>query len=153
MFTDSSRCIVIVGAQWGDEGKGKITDVLAEQATLVARYQGGANAGHTVLVNGEEFIPAAIEAGAVAIVTRPQAAVEGAARIADAEPLGFRAKLWGREIVESRQIHRANSELVCCSAFFAESQSSAICAFRDSRPPNFCSPRMRDANPSRTSEP
>ncbi len=65
MFKDSSRCIVIVGAQWGDEGKGKITDVLAEQATLVARYQGGANAGHTVLVDGEEFILHLIPSGAI----------------------------------------------------------------------------------------
>jgi adenylosuccinate synthase len=46
---------VVVGAQWGDEGKGKITDILAEQAEAVIRYQGGSNAGHTVVVNGEEF--------------------------------------------------------------------------------------------------
>ncbi len=65
MFRGSSRCIVIVGAQWGDEGKGKITDVLAEQATLVARYQGGANAGHTVLVGEEEFILHLIPSGAL----------------------------------------------------------------------------------------
>lgn len=49
-------CVVVVGAQWGDEGKGKIVDVLAEDADLVARYQGGANAGHTVVVDGEEFV-------------------------------------------------------------------------------------------------
>ncbi len=49
-------CQVVVGAQWGDEGKGKIVDVLAEQADVVARYQGGANAGHTVVVDGEEFV-------------------------------------------------------------------------------------------------
>ncbi|HET6617143.1 MAG TPA: adenylosuccinate synthase [Gemmatimonadota bacterium] len=49
-------CQVVVGAQWGDEGKGKIVDVLAERADVVARYQGGANAGHTVVVGGEEFI-------------------------------------------------------------------------------------------------
>jgi adenylosuccinate synthase len=65
MFQDTTRCIVIVGAQWGDEGKGKITDVLAEQATLVARYQGGANAGHTVLVEAEEFILHLIPSGAL----------------------------------------------------------------------------------------
>jgi len=47
--------IVIVGAQWGDEGKGKVIDVLAERAAVVARYQGGSNAGHTVLVGDEEF--------------------------------------------------------------------------------------------------
>lgn len=46
---------VIVGAQWGDEGKGKITDILAEVATAVVRYQGGSNAGHTVVVDGEKF--------------------------------------------------------------------------------------------------
>ena len=46
---------VIVGAQWGDEGKGKITDILAERAAAVVRYQGGSNAGHTVVVNGDEF--------------------------------------------------------------------------------------------------
>src|SRR5215211_8781545 len=45
--------LVIVGAQWGDEGKGKVTDLLAEQADLVVRFQGGNNAGHTI-VRGEE---------------------------------------------------------------------------------------------------
>ena len=42
--------VVVVGAQWGDEGKGKVVDVLAEHFDIVARYQGGANAGHTVYV-------------------------------------------------------------------------------------------------------
>src|SRR5213592_2942920 len=47
--------IVIVGAQWGDEGKGKITDLLAEQADVVIRYQGGNNAGHTIVRGGETY--------------------------------------------------------------------------------------------------
>ena len=47
--------IVIVGAQWGDEGKGKLTDLLAEQADVVVRFQGGNNAGHTIVRDGEEF--------------------------------------------------------------------------------------------------
>src|ERR1700737_3874783 len=47
--------IVIVGAQWGDEGKGKITDLLAEQADAVIRFQGGNNAGHTIVRNGDEW--------------------------------------------------------------------------------------------------
>ena len=47
--------IVIVGAQWGDEGKGKVTDLLAEQADLVIRFQGGNNAGHTIIRDGETF--------------------------------------------------------------------------------------------------
>lgn len=48
-------CVVLIGAQWGDEGKGKVTDFLAEKADLVVRYQGGNNAGHTVVVGEEEF--------------------------------------------------------------------------------------------------
>lgn len=48
--------IVIVGAQWGDEGKGKIADTLAEKSDLVVRYQGGNNAGHTLVVNGKKNI-------------------------------------------------------------------------------------------------
>ena len=47
--------LVIVGAQWGDEGKGKVTDLLAERADLVIRFQGGNNAGHTIVRDGEEF--------------------------------------------------------------------------------------------------
>ncbi len=74
MFSDSVRCVVVVGAQWGDEGKGKIVDVLAEQATIVARYQGGANAGHTVRVgegaNEEEFILHLIPSGILNRETR-----------------------------------------------------------------------------------
>lgn len=46
---------VVVGAQWGDEGKGKITDMLAEKADVIARFQGGNNAGHTIVRDGEEF--------------------------------------------------------------------------------------------------
>ena len=49
-------CQVVVGAQWGDEGKGKIVDVLAREADVIARYQGGANAGHTVVVGSERFV-------------------------------------------------------------------------------------------------
>lgn len=47
--------IIVVGTQWGDEGKGKIVDYLAEKADVVVRYQGGNNAGHTVVVDGKEF--------------------------------------------------------------------------------------------------
>jgi adenylosuccinate synthase len=48
--------LVITGAQWGDEGKGKVVDVLTERADVVARYQGGHNAGHTVVIKDEQFI-------------------------------------------------------------------------------------------------
>ena len=47
--------VVIVGAQWGDEGKGKVVDLLAERAEVVVRFQGGNNAGHTIVRDGEEF--------------------------------------------------------------------------------------------------
>jgi adenylosuccinate synthase len=74
MFGPKTHCVVVVGAQWGDEGKGKIVDVLAERADLVVRYQGGANAGHTVDTGagGGEFvlhqIPSGILQGAVCVV-------------------------------------------------------------------------------------
>ncbi len=54
---------IIVGAQWGDEGKGKIIDCLSERADCVARYQGGANAGHTVVIGTERFILHLIPSG------------------------------------------------------------------------------------------
>jgi adenylosuccinate synthase len=47
---------VVVGAQWGDEGKGKIIDILSESADVVVRYQGGANAGHTIVIAGQQYI-------------------------------------------------------------------------------------------------
>jgi len=50
------RKLVVLGAQWGDEGKGKIVDLLSEGYDITVRYQGGSNAGHTVVVNGERFV-------------------------------------------------------------------------------------------------
>src|SRR5512146_2804367 len=50
------KTAVVVGAQWGDEGKGKIVDVLSSRFTVVARYAGGHNAGHTVTINGKRFV-------------------------------------------------------------------------------------------------
>jgi len=55
--------IVIVGTQWGDEGKGKIVDLLAEFADIVVRFQGGNNAGHTMVVKGEQFISHLVPSG------------------------------------------------------------------------------------------
>jgi adenylosuccinate synthase len=53
---NKGKTAVIVGAQWGDEGKGKIVDVLSEEFSIVARYAGGHNAGHTVIINGKKFV-------------------------------------------------------------------------------------------------
>jgi adenylosuccinate synthase len=72
VFGPKVQCVVVVGAQWGDEGKGKLVDVLAERADLVVRYQGGANAGHTVHIAAGEFvlhqIPSGILQGAVCLI-------------------------------------------------------------------------------------
>jgi adenylosuccinate synthase len=57
------KTAVVVGAQWGDEGKGKIVDVLSERFKLVARYSGGHNAGHTVTIKGKKFILQLIPCG------------------------------------------------------------------------------------------
>jgi adenylosuccinate synthase len=59
---------VILGAQWGDEGKGKIVDVLSEKFSVVARYAGGHNAGHTVIIAGRKFVLQLIPCG----VLRPE---------------------------------------------------------------------------------
>ncbi|MGE0352772.1 MAG: adenylosuccinate synthase [Gemmatimonadales bacterium] len=63
MFDPKTHCVVVVGAQWGDEGKGKLVDVLAERADMVVRYQGGANAGHTVHAGEDQFILQQIPSG------------------------------------------------------------------------------------------
>ena len=60
--------MVIVGAQWGDEGKGKIVDVLTKTFSVVARYAGGHNAGHTVIINGKKFVLQLVPGG----VLRPE---------------------------------------------------------------------------------
>jgi adenylosuccinate synthase len=70
MFEAGRTCVVVVGAQWGDEGKGKLVDVLAESAELVVRYQGGANAGHTVVIGEDQFILQQIPSGILHAGTR-----------------------------------------------------------------------------------
>jgi len=63
--------VVVVGVQWGDEGKGKVVDALSEHFDIVARYQGGANAGHTVLVGGKKFVLQLLPTG----IVRPEKVV------------------------------------------------------------------------------
>jgi len=55
--------VVIVGAQWGDEGKGKVVDFLTPLSDIIARFQGGNNAGHTIVVKGEKIILHLIPSG------------------------------------------------------------------------------------------
>lgn len=75
---------IVVGVQWGDEGKGKVVDTLAELFDIVARYQGGANAGHTVVVDGTKFVLQLIPTG----ILRPhKMAVIGQGVVVDPEAL------------------------------------------------------------------
>src|SRR5947208_11725316 len=55
--------IIVLGAQWGDEGKGKVVDLFAERFDVVARYQGGHNAGHTVYIGEKKFVLKLIPSG------------------------------------------------------------------------------------------
>jgi len=64
------KSAVILGAQWGDEGKGKIVDVLSEKFSVVARYAGGHNAGHTVIIKGKKFVLQLIPCGVLRPETR-----------------------------------------------------------------------------------
>src|SRR5689334_7911408 len=57
--------VVVVGAQWGDEGKGKLVDIYSQQADIIVRYAGGANAGHTLVVDGEKIVFHLIPSGAL----------------------------------------------------------------------------------------
>jgi adenylosuccinate synthase len=87
------RRVVVVGTQWGDEGKGKITDFLAQKADLVVRYQGGNNAGHTVVIEGKKhslhLLPSGIlnprieNVMANGMVINPKAFVDELAKIQD----------------------------------------------------------------------
>src|SRR5260370_8707042 len=79
-----SKNIAVVGVQWGDEGKGKVVDALAEHFDIVARYQGGANAGHTVVVKGKKFVFQLLPSG---ILRSDKIAVIGNGVVCDLEPL------------------------------------------------------------------
>ena len=59
----NSKVTIVVGAQWGDEGKGKWVDIFAETADVVARYQGGNNAGHTIFIEGTKYVLHQIPSG------------------------------------------------------------------------------------------
>src|ERR671938_1744083 len=72
--------IAIIGAQWGDEGKGKIVDLLAEQFEIVARYQGGHNAGHSVQVGNQSFVLHLLPSG---IIHRGKTCVLGNGMVID----------------------------------------------------------------------
>src|SRR3954454_18466618 len=63
--TEAMGAVVVVGAQWGDEGKGKIVDIYSRHADVIVRYAGGANAGHTLVVDGDKVVFRLIPSGAL----------------------------------------------------------------------------------------
>ena len=83
--------VVVVGSQWGDEGKGKIVDWLSEQADIVVRFQGGHNAGHTLVIDGITYKLSLLPSGVVrpgklsvignGVVLDPQALIDEIARL------------------------------------------------------------------------
>ena len=101
--------LAILGAQWGDEGKGKIVDLITPGFSIVARYQGGHNAGHTVYVNGRKFvlrlIPSGILHPGVTCVIGNGVVVDPVALFAEIDELTSAGIDVGRRIVVSDKAH------------------------------------------------
>jgi adenylosuccinate synthase len=93
---------VIVGAQWGDEGKGKIVDLLAQESDVVVRYQGGPNAGHTIIAGGETYkirqIPSGVVSGKTSVIAAG-CVVDPAVLIAELDDLEARGRATGEVFV------------------------------------------------------
>ncbi|MCK6620076.1 MAG: adenylosuccinate synthase [Calditrichaceae bacterium] len=95
--------VIVVGAQWGDEGKGKIVDLLSENFDMVARYQGGANAGHTVIIHDKKYVLHLIPSGILhphaecvignGVVIDPLALLEEI-RLLESEGIKVQGRLW-----------------------------------------------------------
>ena len=101
---------VILGAQWGDEGKGKITDLLAQKADVVVRYQGGNNAGHTIVVGNEKFALSLIPSGVLYPTVTP---VIGNGCVVDPKVLlEEMATLRSRDIDPSKVLVSGNAHLI-----------------------------------------
>ena len=84
LWEDKMPNRVVVGMQWGDEGKGKIVDILTQEADIVARYSGGSNAGHTVVIDDEKFILHLVPTG---ILHKNKICVIGNGMVVDLEHL------------------------------------------------------------------
>lgn len=101
--------VVIVGAQWGDEGKGKIVDCLTEKAEVVARYQGGNNAGHTVVINNDTYILHLIPSGVLhkgkKCIIGNGVVIDPAALIKEMDGLGERGILMDDNLLIAKNAH------------------------------------------------
>src|ERR1044072_5736786 len=98
--------IAVLGAQWGDEGKGKIVDLMTPRFDVVARYQGGHNAGHTVYVRGQKYvlhlIPSGILHDGVTCVIGNGVVIDPAALFAEIEQRAGRGGPVGGPVIRSR---------------------------------------------------
>jgi adenylosuccinate synthase len=101
---------VVVGTQWGDEGKGKLTDLIAKEMSVVVRYQGGHNAGHTIVVDGETFALQLVPSGVLYPHTTPVigngVVVDPAVLLAELDMLG------SRRVDTSRMAVSGNAHLI-----------------------------------------
>ncbi len=105
--TAKSRCVIVAGAQWGDEGKGKVVDLLARHFDWIARYQGGHNAGHTVIIGGRkhilQLIPCGILGGEARAVIGNGVVIDPAALVQEMDGLAAAGiELEGRLFVSNR---------------------------------------------------
>ncbi len=99
--------IVVIGAQWGDEGKGKIVDYLAEEARVVVRYSGGANAGHTIVQGGQTYklhlVPSGILSEKTVVVLGTGMVIDPGALFEELDTLTTQGVKWeGRVLVSDR---------------------------------------------------
>jgi adenylosuccinate synthase len=91
--------VVVIGAQWGDEGKGKIVDYLAKDAQIIVRYAGGANAGHTIVIGGEQYALHLIPSG---VFYPDKIAILGAGMVIDPKALFEEIKMLEDRGIETR---------------------------------------------------
>ena len=117
------RNIVVVGAQWGDEGKGKVVDLLTKNVGAVVRFQGGHNAGHTLVIGNEKTVLHLIPSGILhdnvdclignGVVLSPSAVLD---EIAQLEARGVKyqgLKKWNRRLPSTNTIRRTASAISC----------------------------------------
>src|SRR5574342_836510 len=101
--------IAVLGAQWGDEGKGKVVDLLTPHFSIVARYQGGHNAGHTVFANGRKFVlrllPSGILHEAITCVIGNGVVVDPQALFSEIDELASAGIVVGDRLVISDKAH------------------------------------------------
>src|ERR1700716_404404 len=101
--------VVVVGAQWGDEGKGKIVDLLTEHADMVVRYGGGPNAGHTLVVGNDKLvvrlIPSGILRPGTTCVLAPGMVIDPASLVTELDELEKRGHTQVRRLIVSDRAH------------------------------------------------